>query len=97
MRLEEVLVRILVDRIVVVLAGVSELEDGVGSHWEQVVVEEAFLLQLLDGKQGYVVLSIAFLNKDALWIYLLDDVFAGVWEVQNAVVVLDTLLVRFLD
>ena len=52
---------------------------------------------LLDGKQGYVVLSIAFLNKDALWIYLLDDVFAGVWEVQNAVVVLDTLLVRFLD
>ena len=97
MRLEEVLVRILVDRVVVVLAGVSELEDGVGSHWEQVVVEEAFLLQLLDGKQGYVVLSIAFLNKDALWIYLLDDVFAGVWEVQNAVVVLDTLLVRFLD
>ena len=32
------------------LAGVSELEDRIGRHWEQVVVEEAFLLQLLDGK-----------------------------------------------
>ena len=34
MRLEEVLVRIGVDRVVVVLAGVNELEDLVGSHWE---------------------------------------------------------------
>ena len=89
--------RIRVDRVVVVLAARHELEDRVCSHWEQVLVEEAFLLQLLDGKQGYMVLSIAFLNKDALWIYLLDDVFAGVREVQHAVVVLDALLVRFLD
>ena len=44
-----------------------------------------------------MVLSIAFLNKDALRIHLLDDVFAGVREVQDAVVVLDALLVRFLD
>ena len=48
MRLEEVLVGILVERVEVALAGVSELEDRVGGHWEEVVVEEAFLLQLLD-------------------------------------------------
>ena len=42
--------RIRVDRVVVVLAARHELEDRVCSHWEQVLVEEAFLFQLLDGK-----------------------------------------------
>ena len=82
--------------VVEVLARARELEDFVASHWEQVGVEEAFLLQFSDGKQGYMVLSIAFLNKDALWIDFLDHVFARIGEVQHAIVVLDTFLVRFL-
>ena len=34
----------------VAFASGSECEDRVGSHWEEVVVEEAFVLQLLNGK-----------------------------------------------
>jgi hypothetical protein len=44
-----------------------------------------------------MILGIFLLYENTFRVDFLDDIFAGVWEVKDAVVVLDTLLVCLLN
>ena len=44
-----------------------------------------------------MILGIFLFDEYTFWIDLLDNIFARVWEVKNAVIILDTLLVCLLN